>query len=62
MWDLSFLARDGTLAPCIGSVESQPLDRRGGPSQAVVCVCVSMFYSHRNPPQKVNTLEISKRC
>ena len=34
MWDLSSLARDQARAPCIGSVESQPLDFSTGKSQA----------------------------
>ena len=29
--DLSSPARDRTHAPCLGSVESQPLDHQGGP-------------------------------
>ena len=32
MWDLSSLARGQARAPCIGSVESQPLDSQGSPS------------------------------
>ena len=32
MWDLSSLARGQACAPCIGSVESQPLDSQGSPS------------------------------
>ena len=31
MRDLSSLTRDGTHAPCSGSVESQPLDSQGSP-------------------------------
>ena len=31
MWDPSSLTRDQTLAPCIGSTESQSLDRQGSP-------------------------------
>ena len=31
MWDLSFLIRVPTGAPCTGSMESSPLDRQGGP-------------------------------
>ena len=31
MWDLSSPTRDQTCVPCIGSVESYPLDRQGSP-------------------------------
>lgn len=30
-WDLSYLTRDQTLAPCIGSVESYPLNYQVSP-------------------------------
>ena len=31
LWDLSSPARDQTCTPCSGSIESNPLDRLGGP-------------------------------
>ena len=31
MWDLRSLTRDRTRVPCIGKVESSPLDRQGSP-------------------------------
>lgn len=31
MWDFGSLTRDRTCAPCIGSVESSPLDYQGSP-------------------------------
>ena len=34
MWDPSSPTRDRTRVPCIGSAESQPLDRQGSPSKA----------------------------
>ena len=39
MWDLSSPTRDRTHTPCLGSVESQPLDHQGSP--------LSVFYSAR---------------
>ena len=43
LWDLSLQhvgsrspTRDRTRAPCIGSVESQPLGHQGSPSEAVL--------------------------
>ena len=38
MQNLNSLTRDGTRAPCSGSVESQPLDHQG----------TSLFFSHLN--------------
>ena len=34
MWDLSFLMRDWTFAPCIGSREAQALDHQGSPLES----------------------------
>ena len=49
LWDLSFLIRDRTRSPCIGSVGSYPLDCRG--SYCVfffffnaILVCLHSFY------------------
>ena len=38
MQDLSSLTRDQTQAPCIGSVESQPLDHQGSPDVSLLYV------------------------
>ena len=39
----SFLTRDGTLAPCIGSMTSYPLDHQGSPLNSVF----SLFFSFK---------------
>lgn len=55
MWDL-VLTKDESQAPSTGSTESYPLDHQGVPSQPVLVIYVSPFFStphssslHRNP-------------
>ena len=56
MRDLSSLTRDQTHAPCVGSTESQPLDRQGSPLATFKCTVqyvvtgVTMLYMTRPGP------------
>jgi len=43
MWDLSSPTRDWTQAPCIGSLEFQPLDHQGSPSLGMGFWCQCML-------------------
>ena len=46
MWDLSSLSRGWTCAPCIGSMDSWPLDHQGSPWDPLVfSVCVAVLHA-----------------
>ena len=44
MWDLSFLTRDQICAPCIGSVESEPLDYQESPISLYPSYLANFFH------------------
>ena len=63
MWDLSSLTRDRTCMPCIGSMQSSPLDYVGSPSfrvlslEAVITAVVEFLLGRLMPYLRMDALD-----
>ena len=62
MWDLGSLTRDGTHASCIGSAESQPLDREGSPRPCIFLLGNFVKDFGMGKDSTVETVQCSLEC